>query len=156
MIMLRFKTLKIILASALCTTIAGGLAITAPVLPETVITADAVVAPETYTSGDFDYRMNDDGTVRIYKYHGAGGNISLPEKLDGFTVTQIGENAFTYQTGITGLSFPDSVTKISEGAFDFCTGIQTVTLGKNIRTIEPYAFSGCTAMKKISLKRKLD
>ena len=43
--------------------------------------------------GDFEYTVSD-GTVTITKYTGAGGDVTVPETIDGMAVTVIGKEAF--------------------------------------------------------------
>ncbi len=73
----------------------------------------------------------------------------LPNKLGGYTVTAIGDNAFSNCTNLVGnLSIPDSVVTIGDYAFYYCTGLQgTLTIGKNVTSIGKGAFSGCSGFE---------
>ena len=46
------------------------------------------------TSGDYEYTDNGNGTCTITDYTGTGGDLTIPESIDGLTVTHIGEEAF--------------------------------------------------------------
>lgn len=46
------------------------------------------------TSGDYEYSIGSDGNVTITKYIGSGGDVVIPEELEGHPVTIIGQNAF--------------------------------------------------------------
>lgn len=45
-------------------------------------------------SGDYEYSVLKDGTVKITKYVGDDEVVSVPEKIDGKKVTVIGKKAF--------------------------------------------------------------
>lgn len=76
-----------------------------------------------------------DGEARITKYTGSGGNVSIPDKLDGFSVTTIGKRAFLGCKGLTGVTVPEGVTSIGEEAFKDCTGLKSIKLNSGKTTI---------------------
>ncbi len=49
---------------------------------------------KTFTSGDYEYALLDDGTVEITRYKGKEERLAIPDMLDGKTVTSIGDSAF--------------------------------------------------------------
>ena len=53
-----------------------------------------VSAAETFTSGDYEYRLLDNGTAKITKYKGYDIEIVIPSELNGYKVTSIGDDAF--------------------------------------------------------------
>ncbi len=58
------------------------------------------------------------------------GDVIIPEKVSysdyNFTVTGIGERAFSGCPSITSISIPNGVTSIGENAFMNCTGTLTM------------------------------
>lgn len=52
------------------------------------------LADTTRTSGDFQYTLKSNGTATIVGYTGSGDSIIIPQMLDGYTVTTIGDSAF--------------------------------------------------------------
>lgn len=70
---------------------------------------------ETYE--DFEYGVLGDGTVEITKYNGEAETADIPEKINGMSVTGIGNDAFYYCTNLTSIIIPDSVKNISDSAF---------------------------------------
>ena len=73
--------------------------------------------PVDPAEGDYTCTENDDGTWTITKYTGTDTVIDIPSRIDGKSVTVIGEGAFADQTSITAVHIPDSVTKIGAAAF---------------------------------------
>ena len=74
---------------------------------------------------DFEYEI-DDSEVTITNYTGAGGDVVVPDTIDGLPVTAIGDNAFCYCTSLTSITLPDSVTTIGRWAFQDCDADITV------------------------------
>lgn len=74
-------------------------------------------------------------------------NSTIP--TDG-SVTTIGGEAFTYQSGLKSITIPNSVTTIGNGAFE-STGLTSLTIPGTVKTIENNAFSGCTGLTTLNM-----
>jgi len=59
----------------------------------------------------------DNGTIRIIRYEGKGGAVTIPEKIINKPVTIIGEHAFR-QTKLTDIVIPNTVISIEDHAFE--------------------------------------
>ena len=66
-----------------------------------------------------------------------------------YSVTSIGNDAFSGCTGLTSITIPDSVTSIGDWAFSGCTGLMSINIPDSVTRIGSYAFSACTSLKKI-------
>ena len=104
-------------------------------------------------SGDYGYVLNN-GKAEIVSYYGNAKKISVPEKLDGKTVSAIGDGAF-YCGGFTKVTIPNTVQKIGSEAFASCQELLEVTIGNNVTSIGDSAFSNCQSLKKATLPSKL-
>ena len=106
-------------------------------------------------AGDYIYNINDDGSVTIIKYLGVGGDVMVPAKLDGKSVTAIGytsddfKGAFQDCPQLTSVIIPDGVTEIKDNAFYDCIGLTTVTVPASVKVIWNCAFDGCTSLEAI-------
>ena len=89
-----------------------------------VVICAVCASAETY--GDFDYSVLDDGTVKITKYIGSAEKVEIPEKINGKSVTSIGNYAFEYCENITSVTIPDSVTSIGVYAFEYCASLKSI------------------------------
>ena len=121
-------------------------------MPFTAGAADSdELAATGETAGDYEYKLLTDGTAEITEYTGKGGNVTIPSTLGGYSVTSIGESAFMYRKGITGVTIPNSVTSISYEAFYGCTGLTSATIPDSVTSIGGYAFTVCTGLTSITI-----
>ena len=80
-------------------------------------------------------------------------NICIPEKVlingNDYTVTHIGNKAFSYCRKLTNVKIPTSVTEIEYSAFSDCSSLTHIKLTSNITCINAFTFSYCTNLKII-------
>ena len=125
-----------------------------PEEPEVHVIPDVMVsekATELYAaavvSGDFEYTVNEEGTATITGFVGEeSGDLVIPDEIDGYAVTAIGNDAFFDCYGFTGsLTIGDSVTSIGDWAFGYCDGFTgSLTTGDSVTSIRDRAFYECT------------
>ena len=101
----------------------------------------------------YTYEVLSDGTIRITSCQTSDVNLVIPDTIDGYTVTEIGANAFANQTSIQMVKFPANLKQIGVKAFANCTGLLEVTLPDTIQGAGQLCFSGCTALKKAVLNK---
>ena len=97
---------------------------------------------EVLTSGYFDYVVLNDGTAEIVKYTGEGKYPTIPERLDGWKVTRIGDEAFYECNSLISITIPDSVTSIGHQAFFGCRYLTSVTIPSSVTSIDTAHFPG--------------
>lgn len=86
------------------------------------------VERETFTSGDYEYALLDDGTVEITGYSGSAEKLTIPDVLAGKKVTSIGNSAFFYCKSLTSVSIPDSVAEIGANPFETCSALKAISV----------------------------
>ena len=109
-------------------------------------------------SGDFEYEILDEQTCVITGYTGSNPEVVIPSEIDGYTVTEIGDDAFyasdedTFR--ITEVTIPSSIITIGELAF-FGTGISEIIIPEGVEVIGRQAFDACPNLTKVTLPASL-
>lgn len=88
-------------------------------------------------SGDYSYKVYDDGAVVIVEYRGEDAHIEIPAELDGNIVTSIGGEAFAYQE-MDSLTIPEGIS-VTGRAFEYCEILESLTLPAGV-VIQSRAF----------------
>ena len=109
---------------------------------------------ETY--GNLEYRVLDDGTVRITDCETGAEAVVIPDTIDGKSVTSIGWRAFEDCTSLTSITIPNGVTSIGRMAFYGCTNLARVTIPNSVTEIGECAFNGCTSLTAINIPKALE
>ncbi|MDR1778741.1 MAG: leucine-rich repeat protein, partial [Clostridiales Family XIII bacterium] len=130
--------------------------------------------------GDFFYTTNDNSFVTITGYKGAGGDVVIPDEIEGIPVMSIAQEAFRNSENfslVTSVTIPDTVTFIgkdafawgqfttislgasvriiSDGSFSSCANLESVTIPASVGSIGTGAFSGCTSLTSVTLSEGL-
>ena len=104
---------------------------------------------------DFECAENEDGSITITKYVGAGSSVIIPSNIGDRPVTQIGSCAFQHNDTIVSVEMPDSVTLIEQKAFEDCTSLSAVSLSRKLKSIAANAFMDCSNLSIITLPDSL-
>lgn len=111
--------------------------------------------PSSNGSG-YTYRFLSENTIAITDYNGYDTEVTIPSKIDGYTVTGV---EYMDTSNVRKIVMPDTVTYIGESAFaDSSDGVplEEVVLSKNLKTIGPWAFSGCFELKSIDIPESVN
>ncbi len=121
-----------------------------PILDAVIHCSDGIYEYEYTPSQKFEFS---DGV--IIGYLSNDSHVSIPETINGIKVIAIGENAFSDNTNLQGITIPDTVTSIGSYAFAGCTKLESVYLPDSVTDISDGAFAGCTALFEIELPDKI-
>lgn len=74
-------------------------------------------------------------------------------KINGisYSVTEIGDEAFSFCDGLTSVTIPNSVTTIGGMAFSGCSGLTSVTIPNSVTTIGSHAFVFCDGLTSVTI-----
>lgn len=100
------------------------------------------------------YQELADGTIAIIFEPTADeiyGEVKIPSKLDGKTVSKIGAFAFYCRIDITGIRVPDSVKEIAYYAFASCTKLERIAFGSDLEKFSLQATAGIPRTQKIQI-----
>lgn len=95
----------------------------------------------------FLYALNGDKAT-ITGYVGSDKVLTIPSKIDGYTVVAIADSAFDSDT-LTNVVIPNTVTKIGWFAFKECSSLKSVTVPESVTSIGYSAFP--SASKNFSI-----
>ena len=110
---------------------------------------------EKYICGDYEYVLLGDGTAEISGYTGEESDVMIPESLDGYSVTSIGDYAFGFCRSLTAMTIPDSVTLIGNYAFANCPALTGFTIPNSVNYIGKNPFMGCSSLTNIQVLHHL-
>ena len=105
--------------------------------------------------------INDGKEIRIAKARLAMGEITVPEKIGGLPVTEIGDEAFynpEHETAnaLKKVVLPDTITTIGKGAFADNEELTEINIPKNVKSIGEAAFEVCKKLEKVELPEGLE
>lgn len=78
-------------------------------------------------------------------------SLTIPERVNGYSVVSIGEKAFSGCYGLTDVNIPESVTSIGNQAFYGCYSLQSFDIPDGVTDISNYLFSGCRNLKSVTI-----
>jgi len=102
------------------------------------------------TEGDFEYTITDNEAT-ITAYTGSDAVVTIPDTLGSADVTVIGAGAFSANTTLQSITFPDTLKIIQNSAFNSCSALTAVSFPNSVETIETLAFFNCTTLSDIVL-----
>lgn len=94
---------------------------------------------KTFMSGDYEYTVQEDGTVYVSGYIGDDTIIELPENLDDYEVTGVSDHAFE-GSSIVSLVVPGQIKNIGYRAFYDCDQLTDVTFEDGVESVGEEAF----------------
>ena len=104
------------------------------------------------------YTLNNDGTATVSGCDRTVTSIKIPSNVESngqtYTVTSIGNGAFSECRSLTSVDIPDGVTSIGNYAFYFCTSLTSVTIPGSVTEISSYVFDGCSGLTEIIFEGK--
>ncbi|MGM9819841.1 MAG: leucine-rich repeat domain-containing protein [Candidatus Onthomorpha sp.] len=115
-----------------------------------------------YQGNTLYYNITSDNTVEVTYYSSTttdnnyvSGDVVIPSSVTNngttYSVTSIGDAAFSDCSGLTSVTIPNSVTSIGERAFASCSGLISVTIPNSITSIGDYAFYLCRGLTSVTI-----
>ena len=134
---------------------------------------NGVAQDEVYTATvfkDWKYTVSDDKAT-IVETTQKSGSVTIPSKIDGFPVVELGDGLFAGCASLQDVVIPESVTNIGTGAFNGCAAMAAddgflvirgvlygyfgdnncVAVPDGVSAIDPKAFYGCDALTSVTM-----
>ncbi|PXV89571.1 Ig-like protein group 2 [Lachnotalea glycerini] len=111
-------------------------------------------AKATGTYEDYTYTVSD-GEVTITGYSGGETDITIPDTVDGYQVTNIGVDAFYKNKTIVSVVIPKTVKIIEQFAFYNAINLREVTIENGCEKILANAFGLCSNLTKIVIPKSV-
>lgn len=99
----------------------------------------------------YTYATLSDGTIKILSYTGKRKYLTVPDTIEGKTVSCIGESAFENNARLRKVSLPEHLTEIMPYAFNGCSRLLSIDVPESVQTIGTFAFYGCARMSSVGI-----
>ena len=97
------------------------------------------------------YEINDGEVIITDCDESISGDVVIPDTIEGYPVTAIGELAFANCFKLEGIKFPESLTEIGDSSFSTCISLEELSLPASLEAIGSNAFGDCYSIEKIVL-----
>ena len=124
--------------------------ITGKNLPDFFKGDEGSMTKQDLTAEDF-YCERVGNEIHILKYKGSNNIVNIPDRINGYYVTSIGDDAFYKCESIFSVTVPDTIESIGLRAFYECYELTEVILSKRLKTIGEFAFFNCRSLTDIEI-----
>lgn len=89
----------------------------------------------------------------ITKYKDSATVVTIPDYIDGVTVTIIGGGIFKDKSSVTNIILPNTIETIEYRAFWGCAGLTNIP--GNVTSMETWVFCGCSNLTEITIPNSI-
>ena len=120
--------------------------------------SNKTVLNDSYTKGNdtFYYIIKSDDTAEIIGCETTSTELTVPEEIDGHTVSSIGDYGFAKCSTLKSITIPKNIKTIGKYAFDGCTGLINATIPTTVSSVGDYAFNNCTGLKNVTISEGVE
>ena len=115
----------------------------------------------TYQGKTLYYDITSGSTIEVTYYSDfsgsnnyVNGDVVIPNSVEyngtTYSVTSIGESAFSGCSSLTSVSIPTDVTSIWNSAFAYCSGLTSITIPTGVTSIGDRAFYNCSGLTTLN------
>ena len=133
------------------TVVVKAVAVEAGCFPSEVTTKEIACDWQRAVADGVTWYYTADGT--LVKTEGLSGKVVLPTRLNGTSITRLGENLFREPNPgnmeLEAVVVPEGVVEIGISAFRYCENLATVVLPKTLKKIGYNCFTGCSSLAHV-------
>ena len=120
--------------------------------------SNKTVLNDSYTKGNdtFYYIIKSDDTAEIIGCKTTSTELTVPEEIDGHTVSSIGDYGFAKCSTLKSITIPKNIKTIGKYAFDGCTGLINATIPTTVSSVGDYAFNNCAGLKNVTISEGVE
>ncbi len=79
----------------------------------------------------------------------------IPNTIEGVSVKNIGNGAFSYCVNLSSINIPENVTNIGRSAFFYCLSLSSIEIPESVTSIGDAAFEHCIDLNNVEILAKL-
>lgn len=117
----------------------------------TVSTSEEIIPTN---SDDFSYTVFGGG-VELTAYNGNGGDVVIPQNIDGMPVIKLSYRLFENRDDITSVTMPEGLKIIDYSVFWGCTGLSEIIIPESVVSIGSNAFYGASGLHSIYIPQNV-
>ena len=118
---------------------------TAEVTNGDVLYSGEIIIPESITFKDTEFSVSGIGNSAFSRCHDLT-SVTIPN-----SVTSIGDETFSRCYKLTSVTIPNSVTSIGDETFYNCSNLTSVTIPNSVTSIGSSAFSDCSKLTSVTI-----
>lgn len=99
-----------------------------------------------------EWEKTNEGNARLLGVTEMPAELTLPEKIEGLPLTEVGPYCFAKNKYLERVELPDSIVKIDRMAFYNCIGLKELELGANLAELGADAFMNCHNLHQLNVR----
>ena len=128
------------LKKILCTILSLILLLSTSVVAPLSVNAVEISEQDSLVSGHLTYSVLSDGTAKIKDYTTTATSYTVPETVNGYVISEIGDEAFWSCYNLKSITIPENVKIIGKSAFEYCTKLAEINVTDSLTKIGENAF----------------
>ena len=111
-----------------------------------------------YSDENFKAGIKNDGTLIITHHLGNATSVTVPSEINGKTVTELGNNAFSggNNTIIRSITLPETLVTIGNEVFMGCSSLKNIELPRSLKSVGKRAFQNCSELDYVTIPNTVD